>query len=320
MSEGSVLDRLLASDEPAVRYRAMTELLDRPEDDREVIEARRAIPRGPLASALLAALEPGGDALTDPYRKFSGAHWRLLSLADLRFPPGDRRLRSAIDVELGWAMTRGAQARLVDGLHRHCASQEGNAIAAACRLGFGDDPRLPELVGRLEGWQWPDGGWNCDKRPEATHSSFHESLAPLRGLVDYRSMSGRGDLDDVIAAAAEMFLRAGLFRTVQRREVIHPSFLRLRYPPYWHYNILAGLVVLTDAGLVGDTRASEALDVVESKRLPDGRFRVEGAWWASIGGSRYPEAASWGRSGPNEMVTLHALRVLRAAGRLDLAA
>ncbi len=60
MSEGSVLDWLLASDEPAVRYRAMTELLDRPEDDREVIEARRAIPRGPLVQALLAGLEPGG--------------------------------------------------------------------------------------------------------------------------------------------------------------------------------------------------------------------------------------------------------------------
>ncbi len=102
--------------------------------------------------------------------------------------------------------------------------------------------------------------------------------------------------------------------------MIHPSFLRLRYPPYWHYNVLAGLVVLTDAGLVGDPRTAEALDVVESKRLPDGRFRVEGAWWASINGSRYPEAAPWGRSGPNEMVTLHALRVLRAAGRLDLAA
>jgi hypothetical protein len=320
VSEGSALDWLLASDEPAVRYRAMTELLGRPEDDREVIEARRAIPQGPLVEALLAGLEAGGSALSDPYRKFSGSHWRLLSLADLRFPPGDRRLRPAIDVELGWAMTRETHVRLVDGLHRHCASQEGNAIAAACRLGFGGDRRVAELVDRLGAWQWPDGGWNCDKRPEATHSSFHESLAPLRGLVEYRSVSGRGDLDDVIAAAAEMFLRAGLFRTLQRREVLHPSFLRLRYPPYWHYNVLAGLAVLTDAGLVGDARTSEALDVVESKRLPDGRFRVEGAWWASINVSRYPEAARWGRSCANEMVTLHALRVLRAAGRLDLAA
>ena len=317
--DGPVIDWLLESNEPAVRYRAMTELLDLPDHDPEVTSARHAIPDGPLVTGLLAGLEPDGGALADPYRKFSGAHWRLVSLADLRFPPGDPRLRHAIDTELHWAITRGAQARLIDGLHRHCASQEGNALAAACRLGFGADPRVSELVGRLEGWQWPDGGWNCDKRPGATHSSFHESLAPLRGLIEYRGVSGRGDLDGVIAAAAEMFLRAGLFRTLQRRDVIHPSFLRLRYPPYWHYNVLAGLVVLADTGLAGDPRAAEALDLVEAKRLPDGRFRVEGAWWASIGGTRYPEAVSWGRSGPNEMVTLHALRVLRAAGRLDSA-
>jgi hypothetical protein len=265
---------------------------------------------------LLAGLERGGAALADPYRKFSGSHWRLVSLADLRFPAGDARLEPALDAELDWALTRGAKARLIDGLHRHCASQEGNALFAACRLGLGADPRVPEMVARLEGWQWPDGGWNCDKRPGATHASFHESLPPLRGLVEYRRVSGGGDLDDVIAAAAEMFLRAGLFRTLERREVLHPSFLRLRYPPYWHYNVLAGLVVLTDAGLVGDPRASEALDVVEAKRMPDGRFRAEGAWWANLDGTRYPAAVAWGRSGPNEMVTLDALRVLRAAGRL----
>jgi hypothetical protein len=316
VSEAAVLDWLLASDEPAVRHRALTELLDRAHDDREVIEARRAIPRGSLVSALLTGLQPGGDALSDPYRKFSGSHWRLVSLADLRFPAGDARLEPALDTELAWAMTRGTPARPVRGLHRNHASQEGNAVAAACRLGFGDDRRVPELVDRLAGWQWPDGGWNCDRSPEATHSSFHESLPPLRGLVEYRRASGRGDLDDVIAAAAEMFLRAGLFRTLERREVLHPSFLRLRYPPYWHYNVLAGLVVLTDAGLVGDPRASEALDVVEAKRMPDGRFRAEGAWWANLDGTRYPAAVAWGRSGPNEMVTLDALRVLRAAGRL----
>ena len=29
-----------------------------------------------------------------------------------------------------------------------------------------------------------------------------------------------------------------------------------------------------------------------------------------------PEVLDWGRSGPNEMITLYALRVLKAAGRL----
>jgi len=34
------------------------------------------------------------------------------------------------------------------------------------------------------------------------------------------------------------------------------------------------------------------------------------------GGSVTPEVVDWGRVGPNEMITLNALRVLRAADRL----
>ena len=41
------------------------------------------------------------------------------------------------------------------------------------------------MVDRLIGWQWPDGGWNCDKRVGAARSSFQESLIPARGLWSY---------------------------------------------------------------------------------------------------------------------------------------
>jgi hypothetical protein len=50
--------------------------------------------------------------------------------------------------------------------------------------------------------------------------------------------------------------------------------------------------------------------------LPDGRWAVEGRWWNPPGSAAAAEAVDWGRSGPNEMITLNALRILRAAGRL----
>ena len=52
------------------------------------------------------------------------------------------------------------------------------------------DGRTDELVNRLLKWQWPDGGWNCDKRPEADSSSFMETLIPLRALALYASICG----------------------------------------------------------------------------------------------------------------------------------
>jgi hypothetical protein len=282
-------------------------VLTRSEDEPEVVEARAAIPDGPIVRALLVGL--GTDS---PYLKWSGPYWRLISLADLRLPPGDRRVVAAADAVLSWTMA--FRPTWVEGRARRCASQQGFVLGACCRLGV-TDPRLETLAARLAEWQWPDGGWNCDKRPEVERSSFHETISPLWGLGEYRRITGDHGLDHVIERAAEVFLRRRLFRSTRSGDLMHPQFLRLRYPSYWHYDVLFGLRVLTDAGLVSDPRAADALDVVESKRRPDGRWNANGRWWRAVGGATYPEAVDWGRSAPNELVTLHALRVLRAAGR-----
>ncbi len=56
----AVLDWLLKEDQPAVRYLALTELLDRPQSDPEVRSALVAIPTRGWAADILARQEPGG--------------------------------------------------------------------------------------------------------------------------------------------------------------------------------------------------------------------------------------------------------------------
>ncbi|MBI3973770.1 MAG: hypothetical protein HY332_21040 [Chloroflexi bacterium] len=101
-------------------------------------------------------------------------------------------------------------------------------------------------------------------------------------------------------------------------------FLTLRYPSYWHYDVLFGLKVLAEAGFIGDERCIEALDLLESKRLADGGFPAEERMY-HCSENRRPTGGrlslvSWGpvsKRRPNEFVTADALYVLRAAGRLD---
>src|SRR5215217_2088226 len=73
--DAAAVDWLLASREPAIRYLTRRDVLgerDPPDDD--------AILDGPIVRALLSGQEADGAFGGHPYRKWTGAHWRLVSL------------------------------------------------------------------------------------------------------------------------------------------------------------------------------------------------------------------------------------------------
>jgi hypothetical protein len=309
------IDWLLRSGEPAIRLLAHRDVLGEPPD----ADASR-ISSGPMVTALLSGQQADGGFDRDPYRKWTGVHWRLISLAELGVTPSDARAAAAAERVLTW-ITRGLRhpPEVIDGLARAHGSVQGNALGACCRLGLAGDPRAQRLAESLISWQWPDGGWNCDREATGYRSSFHETIGAAWGLHEYGQATE--DLAARAAAdrAAELFLQHRLFRRLRTGEIIDSTWLKPRYPPYWHYDILQALLVLTRIGRVRDPRATDALDELEHRRLQDGRWQAEGQWWKPADSSITPDVVAWGRSGePNPMITLNALRVLRAAGRLAI--
>lgn len=321
---------LLNSADPSVRYFTLTDLLDKAKGSRAVKAARDPILDGPRVTALLSgqhsgkqkskdsfALHPGGFGV-HPYKKWDGAHWRLVSLVELGIPAHEPRALAAADQVLQWLTSEFHRSKIkaIAGRVRRCGSQEGNALAVCSRLGLIDDPRVRYLARSLIAWQWPDGGWNCDKRPNASHSSFYESLAPLWGLIEWHHATGDETALQAAQHTAEMFLSHRLFRSTITGAVIDPAWLKLHYPLYWHYDILQALLILSRLRLLDDPRMQEALDLIATKRQPDGCWKAEGFYWApSSKRASNVDVADWGRRGPNEMITLNALRVLKAAGR-----
>jgi hypothetical protein len=310
---------LLEPEEPSVRYFALVDLLGLSPRSGEARRAAEAIRRGPLVRDLLGGQKPDGGFGVHPYAKWIGAHWRLVSLVELLIPRRDRGALAAYADVLRWLHGREhvESVREVAGRWRAHASQEGNALAVGVRLGLARDPRVRALAWRLLAWQWPDGGWNCDSRPEATHSSFHESLATLWGVAEYARATGHAPARAAARRGAELLLRHRLFRGESSGEVIHRGWLRPHWPPYWHYDVFRALVVLArlDPRLVRDRRAGEALEIVASARDGDGRWRAGSRYWDAPGerAGRPAEVVDWGTRGPSKHVTLHALRVLRAA-------
>jgi hypothetical protein len=247
------------------------------------------------------------------YAKWRGAFWRLLSLVDLGVEPGHPGAVAAAERTLAWVADperlAEVEERRIDGRVRRHASQEGRALQACLDLGLRGDPRLDVLAESLVATQWPDGGWNCDRHRDCMHSSFHESWGPLLGLARYGAA-------EAVARGAELLLEHRVVFSHRTGKPAHPAFLRIRFPSYWHYDLLAGLRTLVAADAAGDPRTAEALDLLESKRRPDGTWRVEGKWWEGPGskGSNV-EAVDWGTVA-NEVLTEQALGVLAASGRL----
>jgi hypothetical protein len=309
---------LLASKDPSVRYLTLTDVLGESRGAKAVRAARKEIPTGPRVRALLRGQRPDGSFGVHPYGKWTGSFWRLISLVELAIPAGHPGAVGAAEDALAWLESPQhlRTIRTVDGLTRQHATQEGHALAACCRLGMARNPRVRSLADSVLTSQWPDGGWNCDPRPGVGHSSFHETVGALWGLGEYVRATRDKATHSAVDAAAAFLLSHKMFRSHRTGRVIHPEWLELHYPPYWHYDVLFGLLVLCRSFGLHDPRAAEAIDLIEAKRWKDKRWRASGhAYWRPPGSSRTQvEVVDWGRRGPNEMVTLNALRVLRAAG------
>jgi hypothetical protein len=200
----------------------------------------------------------------------------------------------------------------IRGLARAHASMEGNAVYYLHALGLADD-RTTDLMDRLVAWQWPDGGWNCDKKSKAHTSSFTETILPLRGLALHAELKG-GRYRDVVKRAAEVFLERRLYKRKRNGRIISERFTKLHYPCYWHYDILFGLKVMKEAGFLADERCSDAIALLRSKRLRDGGFPAEEVYYRTTGKKTTGRSlVSWGgisRRKMNEFVTCDALSVL----------
>ena len=248
-----------------------------------------------------------------PYKKWWGTHWRLVALADLGMTADAATLYPGIDQELSWITSAAHRNRiqLINGLVRRCASQEGNAIYACSKLGWAHEPRVRQLVDSLLEWQWPDGGWNCDLKANGSRSSFHETVTPALGLIAFHQVAGDTDALSAAHRSADLLLEHRIFRSRRSGDIIHPSWVQLHYPAYWHYDMLQGLRLLQALDRLDDPRANEAIDRAQASRRPNGLFSGP-AWYSA----KQPDAVRWGKGTENEMLNILTESVMQTAGRL----
>jgi hypothetical protein len=309
--------------DPIIRWKAARNLSSKTTSFPNIGKSINELATSPIIQRLLSDRIDDGRIPYHPYDKWFGAHWILSILADMDYPAGDDSLRPLMEQCYEWLLSKEHQKyiRMINGRVRRCSSQEGNCIYYSLALGLADG-RTEELVARLLKWQWEDGGWNCDKNPEACVSSFNETLIPLRGLSRYFKTTADPKVKHAVDQAAEVFLKRHLIKRLRDGQIIDKNFIKLHYPNYWHYDYLFALKVMSEAGFIQDPRCAESLGILENRRLLDGGFPAEDKYYRVddkklSGHSR----VNWGGTSKiysNPFVSLDALIVLKRSGRLDL--
>jgi hypothetical protein len=193
--------------------------------------------------------------------------------------------------------------RFFDGEVEACINGRTVAIGAY----FGED--VDGIVQRLLGEQLDDGGWNCETEDGSVRSSFHSTICVLEGLLEQeRATGGSPELAAARLRGEEYLLERSLFRRLATGEVVDHAWLEFSFPPRWHYDVLRALDHFAAAGDASDQRLAEAVELVRSKRQPDGTWLLE---------NTHPGAVHVdledGDGRPSRWNTLRALRVLRWA-------
>lgn len=301
MSEASVVRWLLDGD-PAIRWQAMRDLADRPDD---VVAAERArVASEGWGRALLDRQTPQGW-WSDPNEE----GWMitmdaLALLREMGLDPASDAARRAIErvkTNLTWKSL--GNRPYFEGETEPCI----NGAMLAFGSYFGE--RCDSIVDRLLGEQLADGGWNCEA-PPSTRSSFNSTIRVLEGFGEYERRWGASPR--VTAArvkAHEYLLERRLFKRRSTGEVVNRKWTRFSFPTMWHYDVLRGLDYLRSAGVAPEERTVEAIEIVEARRHQNGRWPMNHLHANRLGFTLEPDvgrASRWN--------TLRAMRVLRWFG------
>jgi hypothetical protein len=303
----SVIDWLLDGD-PAIRWQVLQDLTDASPDE---IAAERARVAGVgWGERLLAAEDPdglwaGGACFPAGYRGGPGQPWTatmhtLQTLQLLGLDPASAPARRGVALVAENGRWEHAGQRYFDGEVEPCIN--GRTIETGAYFGVDVAPIVERILAeRLE-----DGGWNCQAELGSVRSSFDTTINVLDGLLAFeRATGGSPALSTARQRGEEYLLERRLFRRKSTGAVVNPEYVDFAFPYYWHYDVLRALDYFRLAGADRDPRMAEAVDIVRSKRQPDGRWSLDRV---------HPGSVHFDLEGPvgtpSRWNTLRALRVL----------
>lgn len=297
----------LMDGDPAIRWQVMRDLLEAPKAKWRT-ERHRTQTEGWGARFLAQQAEDGrwGGGLYSP--KWISSTYTLLTLIDIGLPPENKQVMRGAQIALDGLYGLEADEALYRRTNEFDQCVSGMLIYLSVYFGIGAH-RVHLMTRSLLENRMPDGGWNCriKRKPKPHHSSVHTTINVLEALREVIERGGelKAAACEAEQGAREFLLRHGMFRSHRTGEIIDKRWTLLSFPPRWHYDTLRALDHFARAGAPRDARLNESIDLLLSRRRPDGFWPVQ----HKHSGLVYFDMERTG--GPSRWNTLRALRVLK---------
>jgi hypothetical protein len=296
---------LLEESDPSARYFALSRLLDRADDDPEVVATREMINRSGPVRKLLDAQRPEGYWERDR-RPYIGVSKQLITLEFLGYSGDDARVRKAIEYMF-------ANAQMDDGAFTAGELQQGrkgvipcftaNAVHFLHWFGYGEDERTHRALNYLLQTQRDDGGWLCSERVKKTHACFWATARVLRALEDLQTAA----VHESLQRGVNLFLDSSLYRHHSEFGKVNPSWFQFARPLFASTDVLEMLELVAPFVSPDDERIQEGLRLVLEKQDGHGRWPAERPVRV-----RQTFPIPFEEAGrPSKWVTLHALSMLK---------
>ncbi|RJP30644.1 MAG: hypothetical protein C4547_16495 [Phycisphaerales bacterium] len=332
-----MLNWLLEDDAPGVQYLARARLLGESPRSRRMLTLRRRCNEYPPVARMLARVD---DAIAaGDYAKYRGAYWTLIFLAQVHADGRDPRARRLVEHVLATQLDNGGfSASGTPGNEIGCLT--ANVLWASVQLGYGDDDRVIRGYRRLAERILPHGGVPCRVLQTCLHTACKMTLPQtLRCLAAAPEGTLKKDMKKLRQVLVRQLLDVSVYRfvrpdvaeyhhavkvrpkgvperAVRERWIAErtfdddellpkPGWLRFGFPRSYNPDLLEGMLALAELGVEHDPAMDDALGIIESKRMPDGRWKLE----ESLNGKMLADIEKKGK--PSKWVTLRAAIVLQ---------
>lgn len=322
----ATIEWLLETSNPSVRYFALRDLLDRSEQDRVVLSARRAIMRSAPIKQILAAQSPEGYWFRPGHgysHTYRATMWQILFLAELGADGKNRLVRRGCEYLLDHALASHGGFSCMAGVPPsgavHCLN--GNLIWALGALGYAEEARVQRAVDWLasaitgedfDSWYASTvAGPNFACGMNGQKPCAWGAVKSLRALAHLPPALQSSKVKRAIRRAAEFLLShdpAQADYPFTRR--INGEWFKFGFPLSYTSDVLENLLVLIEADYARDPRLQNARALIEAKRDASGTWLLK----HSLNGKMWTDIETKGK--PSKWLTLRALRVLRATSNV----